>query len=691
MSVSKLLSSFMAVPVVMYIEDMIKIGDTNDLDLFLKEFECLHLKEELIKCVPQQVEQSQIKKLDQAVELHTFKGNTLQEKRKDITALRDNVTIVDQEELVKAEKKILEKRQKKQDRIRVKEIHLSSLKRTTLTDEQVFEQYVAHKQAKSMDIYIDHLTLNLYGLTVLKDAELKLSYRRRYGLIGMNGIGKSTLLHAIMSREVPIPFHLKVVYVEQELKESVESILQIVLKADQLRDYLLRREKEITVLLKDPATTTSKLQQELNSIYSEMEANSIHTAESRAASLLTGLGFKHEQLDWPQSRFSGGWKMRVALAKALFAQPDLLLLDEPTNHLDIPACAWLSNYLLNDFTGTLFIVSHDRAFLDKVATDILHMHHHLLHSYKGNFTQFDKTRAEQLKQLQREFENQERDKLHLQKFVDKFRASANRASQAQSKLKVIEKLNNEAVQVPEVTELDTEIVPYHFEQPSGANITFIELRDIIFDYTDPLQPIINNLSLKIKMNSKTILVGSNGAGKSTILKLLMKTLQPNSGDVIHHGQTKIGYFSQHHMDTMDMEMNAVEYLQSIQPGQSIQEYRSHLGSFGISGTISLQPITTLSGGQKSRVNFAGLSLQLPNVLILDEVSNHLDIISLQSMALALRDFKGALVLVSHDVKFIETVFSEETSHKQMIVVSFGKAVEWKNTDIYDYERYCLSK
>eukprot|EP00834_Sanchytrium_tribonematis_P001702 NODE_44_length_33449_cov_1.575742.p2 type:complete len:422 gc:universal NODE_44_length_33449_cov_1.575742:1347-2612(+) len=421
-----------------------------------------------------------------------------------------------------------------------------------------------------------------------------------------------------------------------------------------------------------------------------MDTADIHTAESRAASLLVGLGFTHEQMKWPQTKFSGGWKMRVALAKALFCNPDVLLLDEPTNHLDIPAVAWLSNYLMNDFQGTCLVVSHDRAFLDLVATDILHMYNQKIKSFKGNFTQFEKTRQEMTKQQIRDYENQAREKAHLQAFVDRFRASAARASQAQSKLKIIEKM--EDLEMPEMTELDVEVDPYKFEQPEKSNMTLIEMKTVSFKYDNVDREIVKAMTLAIRMNSKTILVGANGAGKSTILKLLMGTLKPDSGDVITNGKTKIGYFSQHHMDTFkDMDRNAVEYLQTVKPGQTIQEYRSHLASFGLSGSVSLQPLNTLSGGQKSRVSFASLSLQLPNVLVLDEVSNHLDIISLKAMAFALRDFKGALVLVSHDVKFIETVFSDEKAFKQMINVQYGKDTLWPNCDIYDYQRYCLKK
>ena len=669
---------------------MIKLGQVDELEFFLKEYGCLELHNDLLKCIPEQRHASQlIQKLDHAVELHTFKGNTLTEKRKDISALRDNVTIVDQEELIKAEKKLMSKRQKHKDRIRVQEIHLSSHKRITLTDEQVFQQYVAHKQAKSMDIFIEGLTLNLYGLTVLTNCDLKLINGRRYGLIGMNGIGKSTLLHAIVNHQVPIPFHLKVVYVEQEMSEFDLPILQMVLQADQLREYLLKQQIKLQESLKQHPTT--ELQNELNQLFIEMESADIYSAESRAASLLIGLGFKHDQLSWPQSKFSGGWKVRVALAKALFTNPDLLLLDEPTNHLDIPAVAWLSQYLLNQFKGTLLVVSHDRAFLDLVATDVLHMHHFKIKSYKGNFTQFTKTRRELTLQQQRDYDNQLKEKAHLQSFVDRFRASAARSSQAQSKLKIIEKMPD--LQLPDITELDVAVVPYQFHQPQlGANISLIELRGIHFQYPTIQASIVNDLHLKIKMNSKTILVGGNGQGKSTILKLMMKTLQPTHGDCIWHGNLKIGYFSQHHMDTFqDMEQNAVEYLQSIKPGQHVQEYRSHLGGFGISGSVSLQPLHTLSGGQKSRVSFSALSLQMPNVLILDEVSNHLDIVGLTAMGEALRDFKGGLVLVSHDVKFIETVFDETHSTKQMIVVEYGKTMAWKNTDIYDYQNYCLSK
>ena len=274
--------------------------------------------------------------------------------------------------------------------------------------------------------------------------------------------------------------------------------------------------------------------------------------------------------------------------------------------------------------------------------------------------------------------------------MDRFRANAARSAQAQSKLKVIEKMKD--VELPEITELDQPVVPYSFEQPEVSEINLISMKDVSFKYDNVDKLIVKNMYLDIRMNSKTILVGHNGAGKSTILKLLMGVEKPKSGDVITNGITKVGYFSQHHVDSFeDMGQHAVSYLSTVKPGQTEQQYRAHLGRFGIIGDLALQPLDSLSGGQKSRVSFSALSLQLPNVLIMDEASNHLDIISLKALAYALRDFQGALILVSHDVKFIEIVFSNDTCFKQMFVVEYGNMITWPNTDIYDYQSSCLNK
>eukprot|EP00834_Sanchytrium_tribonematis_P005614 NODE_352_length_8960_cov_1.102697.p1 type:complete len:542 gc:universal NODE_352_length_8960_cov_1.102697:2685-1060(-) len=503
---------------------------------------------------------------------------------------------VDQKELEKANKKLLKKQLKKAAKQKTTAIKQHKI---GLSDKQVYEQYLAQDTAESLDISVDSIQLNLYGTTVLKDSELKITHGRRYGLIGKNGAGKSTILHAIVNKEIDIPFHIQVKYVEQELQISSDSILQIVLKSDQVRNYLLDREKE----LNDQTELTAEETQELDEIYEEMDVLEVDTAESRAASLLIGLGFNHDQINWGLDQFSGGWQMRVALAKALFSQPDLLLLDEPTNHLDIPAISWLTKYLLS-FPGSVVCVSHDIAFLDQIATDIYHLFNAKLKCFKGNFTQFEKTRMELTKQQIKEYENNERDKAHLQAFVDKFRANAARSSQAQSKLKVIEKMKE--VEMPELTELDVEVKPYHFISPGDdSELNLIEMKQVVFKYDNVKENIVNLMDLQIRMNSKTVLVGRNGAGKSTILKLLMKQLNPQNGHVITNSGTKISYFSQHHIDSLDMSKNAVETIQSLK-NVPMEEARRFLGSFGITGDLALQPLETLSGGQKSRVSFAGL-------------------------------------------------------------------------------------
>ncbi|XP_021040392.1 ATP-binding cassette sub-family F member 3 isoform X2 [Mus caroli] len=390
---------------------------------------------------------------------------------------------------------------------------------------------------------------------------------------------------------------------------------------------------------------------QLAEIYGKLEEIEADKAPARASVILAGLGFTPKMQQQPTREFSGGWRMRLALARALFARPDLLLLDEPTNMLDVRAILWLENYL-QTWPSTILVVSHDRNFLNAIATDIIHLHSQRLDGYRGDFETFIKSKQERLLNQQREYEAQQQYRQHIQVFIDRFRYNANRASQVQSKLKMLEKL-------PELKPVDkeSEVVlkfPDGFEKFSPP---ILQLDEVDF-YYDPKHSIFSRLSVSADLESRICVVGENGAGKSTMLKLLMGDLSPVRGIRHAHRNLKIGYFSQHHVEQLDLNVSAVELLARKFPGLPEEEYRHQLGRYGISGELAMRPVASLSGGQKSRVAFAQMTMPCPNFYILDEPTNHLDMETIEALGQALNNFRGGVILVSHDERFIRLVCKE---------------------------------
>uniref|UniRef100_A0A5K1U882 ATP-binding cassette sub-family F member 3 n=1 Tax=Macaca mulatta TaxID=9544 RepID=A0A5K1U882_MACMU len=487
-------------------------------------------------------------------------------------------------------------------------------------------------------------------LVLLAGADVNLAWGRRYGLVGRNGLGKTTLLKMLATRSLRVPAHISLLHVEQEVAGDDTPALQSVLESDSVREDLLRRERELSAQIAAGRAEGSEAA-ELAEIYAKLEEIEADKAPARASVILAGLGFTPKMQQQPTREFSGGWRMRLALARALFARPDLLLLDEPTNMLDVRAILWLENYL-QTWPSTILVVSHDRNFLNAIATDIIHLHSQRLDGYRGDFETFIKSKQERLLNQQREYEAQQQYRQHIQVFIDRFRYNANRASQVQSKLKMLEKL-------PELKPVDkeSEVVmkfPDGFEKFSPP---ILQLDEVDF-YYDPKHVIFSRLSVSADLESRICVVGENGAGKSTMLKLLMGDLAPVRGIRHAHRNLKIGYFSQHHVEQLDLNISAVELLARKFPGRPEEEYRHQLGRYGISGELAMRPVASLSGGQKSRVAFAQMTMPCPNFYILDEPTNHLDMETIEALGRALNNFRGGVILVSHNERFIRLVCRE---------------------------------
>lgn len=597
---------------------------------------------------------------------------------------------VDKKKLEKAERKL----RAKQDKKTFKTVEYEASRLLDQPDDQKsYEEFFmavnplqsAEAQSKSKDIKVDGIDISIGGKRILSDTNLTLAYGRRYGLVGQNGIGKSTLLRALSKREVAIPTHISILHVEQEITGDDTPALQAVLDADVWRKHLLREQDKITRELAeleaerssmaDTSGEAAKLDKQkeglditlgdIQSRLAEMEADK---AESRAASILAGLGFSPERQQFATKTFSGGWRMRLALARALFCEPDLLLLDEPSNMLDVPSITFLSNYL-QTYPSTVLVVSHDRAFLNEVATDIIHQHSERLDYYKGaNFESFYATKEERRKTAKREYEKQMAERAHLQSFIDKFRYNAAKSSEAQSRIKKLEKMP--------VLEAPESEYTVHFKFPEVEKLSppIIQMSNVSFGYTKD-KPLLKNVDLDVQLDSRIGIVGPNGAGKTTALKLLIGALQPTSGLISQNPRLRIGFFAQHHVDALDLNMSAVGFMAAKYHGKTDEEYRRHLGAFGITGMTGLQKMALLSGGQKSRVAFACLSLQNPHILVLDEPSNHLDIEAMDALSTALQNFQGGVLMVSHDVTMLQNVCTSLWVCDNGTVEHFGGTVQ----------------
>ncbi|EXC14449.1 ABC transporter F family member 3 [Morus notabilis] len=532
------------------------------------------------------------------------------------------------------------------------------------------------------DIHMENFNVSVGGRDLIVDGLLTLSYGRHYGLVGRNGTGKTTFLrHMALHAIDGIPPNCQILHVEQEVVGDDTTALQCVLNSDLERTQLLQEEARLLARQREldldddkgtGGTEKDAISQRLEEVYKRLQLIDADSAESHAAAILAGLSFSPEMQHKATKTFSGGWRMRIALARALFVEPDVLLLDEPTNHLDLHAVLWLESHLLK-WPKTIIVVSHAREFLNTVVTDILHLHGQKLTAYKGNYDTFERTREEQMKNQQKAFEANERARAHMQSFVDKFRYNAKRASLVQSRIKALERMGyvDEVVNDPD----------YKFEFPTPDDRPgppIISFSDASFGY--PGGPIMfKNLNFGIDLDSRIAMVGPNGIGKSTILKLIAGELQPTSGTVFRSAKVRIAVFSQHHVDGLDLSSNPLLYMMRCYPGVPEQKLRAHLGSLGVTGNLALQPMYTLSGGQKSRVAFAKITFRKPHIILLDEPSNHLDLDAVEALIQGLVLFQGGVLMVSHDEHLISG------SVEELWVVSQGKVAPFHGT-FHDYKK-----
>lgn len=514
-------------------------------------------------------------------------------------------------------------------------------------------------------IQLDQLSIRRGGRILFQKASMQLHPGWKIGLTGVNGAGKSTLFSVLLggiesdSGSLTRPNIWTVAHMAQEIKALDMKAIDFVLSGDE--EYW-----QIQDQLNHPENLSND---ELAHLYSRFEEIHGYTASSKASQLMAGLGFFEHQSELLVSSFSGGWRMRLNLARTLMSRSDLLLLDEPTNHLDLDAILWLEDWL-KAYEGTLILISHDRDFLDAITDHILHIENQILTLYTGNYSTFETTRAERLAQQQQAFEKQQEAKAHLQKFIDRFKAKATKARQAQSRIKQLERMQELAP-----AHVDNPFT-FSFREPSKMSSPLLTLEHADIGYGDKL--IVTNVNLQITPTSRIGLLGMNGAGKSTLIKSLVGDLALIQGVRKDSELLNIGYFAQHQMDALDGNASPMLQLARIaDPKISEATLRSFLGSFGFSGERMDTPSESFSGGERARLALALIVWLRPNVLILDEPTNHLDLDMRHALTMALQDFEGAVVLVSHERQLIASVCDE------LILVHAGQSKEFDG-DLQDY-------
>lgn len=490
-------------------------------------------------------------------------------------------------------------------------------------------------------LHINGLTYRIGGRLLFEEATVALPAGHKVGLVGRNGTGKSTLLKLILGELISeaggasVPKQARIGTVAQEAPGGSTSLLDTVMAGDLEREALLA-EAEIAT---DP-TRISDIQMRLADI-------DAHSAPARAAIILAGLGFSEAAQNGPCSALSGGWRMRVALAAALFGAPDVLLLDEPTNYLDLEGTIWLKSYI-RDYPHTILLVSHDRDLLNEAVDSILHLDGGKLTIYVGNYDNFERQRREKQALNQKMKKKQDDQRAHMQAFVDRFKAKASKAKQAQSRMKALSKLE------PIADMIENRVAPFIFPNPEKALAPpLVRWEKASVGYVEG-KPILKNITLRMDPDDRIALLGSNGNGKSTFAKLLCGKLEAMSGEMKHPPRLSIGYFAQHQLDELTEDRTPYEYIVELMPDATVSQRRAKLGAVGFGAHLADSKCSILSGGEKARLLFMIATFHAPHILVLDEPTNHLDIDSREALIMAINDFEGAVVLISHDRHIIET-------------------------------------
>ncbi len=519
-------------------------------------------------------------------------------------------------------------------------------------------------------IFISEAQLVRGNKTLLDDTSLTVYPGHKVGLVGANGCGKSSLLSLIQGTlqldkgDFSYPAAWQLASVAQETPALDVCAL----------DYVLDGDKEYRQL--EAVLEQAQVDDDGNKIalvHGKLDAIGGYSIRARAGALLAGLGFNQQEQQNPVRSFSGGWRMRLNLAQALLCRSDLLLLDEPTNHLDLDTTYWLESWI-KSYQGTLILISHDRDFIDAIVDEVVHIEHQKLNYYKGNYTSFERVRAERMAQQQASYEKQQKERAHMQSFVDRFRYKASKAKQAQSRLKALERM--------------AELMPSHadspfrmsFKTPDALPNPLVAMEKVQIGYGET--PILNSVKMNLVPGARIGLLGRNGAGKSTLIKLLSGQLEPMSGEYKPNQGLKIGYFAQHQIEFLSLDDSALMHLQRLSPDAKEMELRNFLGGFGFIGDMALDPVRPFSGGEKARLVLALLVWQRPNMLLLDEPTNHLDLDMRHALTVALQTFEGAMVIVSHDRHLLRLTCND------YYLVDAGR-VQSFNGDLDDYHKWIL--
>lgn len=484
------------------------------------------------------------------------------------------------------------------------------------------------------DISVYNLSVRVPGKTLIKDSVFKLSHGHRYGLIGINGSGKSTLLRQIATNEIKIPKNIDKYYVEQEVEASdKDTLYETVIKANTKRSTLLKEQRTLENKLESGDNSVLKKHQK---ICDELEAIGASKDESIVKKILYGLGFFDADYDKPTKSFSGGWRMRISLAKALYLKPTLLLLDEPTNHLDLNATIWLKSYLIDEWKGTLLVVSHDRDFLDEISTDMIHLFEQKLDYYRGNYTSYLVMFEQKVKHRDKEWNR-----------VMKRKKEMHRKSKP--KKEVDEMLKKENV-MPRIEPYEVKV---YIDKVMELSIPVLEVKNVDFGYHED-KLIYKDLSFGLDQNSRITIVGANGIGKSTLLKLIAKEINPSNGQdhVFHNHRLRLGFYHQHTIDYLPSDKTPIEFILSLDSELSEQDVRKYLGRIKLEGDAHKRNISCLSGGQKSRVALVAIFLSKPHIILFDEPTNHLDIETVDALIDGITSYNGGVVMVTHDIDLI---------------------------------------